>query len=125
MPKALAKAKLSAVTPTEQELADARAHLQSMTPQQLNAKKASIRQFLVKNPDTAVTPGSLLGKVHVHAIRSRDTEKIWASTRDVKIEKTTLQDVESVQRGAVGCYVWYSPVFASLFCVLKNSRSIY
>ena len=91
MPKALAKAKISMVTPSPQELADARAHLNSMTPQQINAKKASLRQFLAKNPDTGASqggcPSTILEKFHVHVIRCRDTEKIWSSSRDVQIEK--------------------------------------
>lgn len=93
MPKALAKVQVSTVTPSAQELSDARAHLQALTPTQMTSKKASLRQSLTKNPDVCTTnpagAGSILEKLHVHVQRCRVTEKKWLSQRNVEVEKNS------------------------------------
>ena len=63
MPKAFAKVHVSTVTPSAQELSDARAHLQALTPTQVTSKKASLRQFLTKNPDVCTTNPAGAGSI--------------------------------------------------------------
>ena len=96
MPPALAKAVLSKVAPTAEELAEAKAHLNNLNVAQLNSKRVSMNQFLKKNTD----PESLhayktvvMQNFHVHVMRCRNTEKKWSSTRIVTTKRTLAKEL--------------------------------
>ena len=91
MPPALAKGKLSLVVPTPKELAEAKAHLRALAPQQLHSKTVSMAAFLKKNSD----PDSMhkdknvvLELFHVHVMRCKSSEKKWSSEREVTTKRT-------------------------------------
>ena len=96
MPKKLAATKLSGVTPTKEELTEARTHLESLSPHQMHSKKASLRNYLAKNPDPksgALPASEVLLRFHVHVIRGKLTERKMQSCRVLSTKRRILKEL--------------------------------
>ena len=96
MPKKLHATKLSVVTPTNEELTEARTHLESLSPQQMHSKKASLRNYLARNPDPksgALPASEVLLRFHVHVIRCKLTERKMQSSRLLSTKRRILKEL--------------------------------
>ena len=87
----LTKAKLSTMTPTDEELTVARAQLAAMTTSAHNSKKASLRTFLRSDPDIKVVNAkgaekhTYLERLHTHVLRNRNSQKSFLSTKELEL----------------------------------------
>ena len=89
MPRALPKAQLSQLSPSEKEVEAARAWIKSMDAKEINAKKASIRAFLRQNPDPkATSPTQSLENWMVFQARHKDNMKKTKSAKEFAAKHT-------------------------------------
>ena len=108
MPKGLAKAKVSMIAPSAEELLAAKTHLRGLSPAQLSSKKASLRQFLNSNQDKGINDKNknaieILEKFHVHVMRCKLTEKKFHSSRELTVKRDIVKKLSWYSEEAL-CY---------------------